>query len=91
MSKQHFELYIKGKVQGVWYRKSCAQTANLLNIKGIVKNMPDGSVYCEAEGDIDRLIDFMAWCEIGPEHAKVDSVLKVEGEVKGYSNFSVTY
>lgn len=91
MSKQHFELYITGKVQGVWFRKSCAQVAQNLGVCGIVKNMPNGSVYCEAEGDIDQLIDFMAWCEQGPELAKVDSVLKVTGQVMGYSNFSVTY
>ncbi|MFY0675022.1 MAG: acylphosphatase [Bacteroidia bacterium] len=91
MSKRHFELYIKGKVQGVWYRNSCSDTAKMLGVFGIVKNMKDGSVYCEAEGDIDKLIDFIAWCEQGPELALVDSVLKVEGQVKGYSKFSTTY
>jgi acylphosphatase len=91
MSKQHFELYIKGKVQGVWYRKSCANTANMLGVFGIVKNTRDGGVYCEVEGDIDKVIDFITWCEQGPELAQVESVLKVEGQVKGYSDFSVTY
>lgn len=76
-------------MQGVWYRKTCSDTAKKLGIVGIVKNMPDGSVYCEAEGEIDRLIDFIAWCEIGPEEAEVSSVLKVSGTVKGYTEFSI--
>lgn len=89
MSRQHFELQIRGKVQGVWYRKTCADTAHALNIKGMVKNMPDGSVYCEAEGEIEALIDFIAWCEQGPEEAEVTSVLKVSGALKGYEDFSI--
>lgn len=86
---KHFELYIKGKVQGVRYRKSCAEAANAFGILGYVKNMPDGSVFCEAEGEINGLIDFLTWCEIGPENAEVESVLKVEGKAKGYTNFCI--
>lgn len=89
MSKQHLELQIRGKVQGVWYRKTCADAAKELNISGIVKNMPDGSVYCEAEGEIDQLIDFISWCEVGPEEAEVTSVLKVSGAVKNYTEFTI--
>lgn len=89
MSKKHFELYIKGKVQGVWFRKTCQQVANDLGLFGLVKNMADGSVYCECEGNIESLIDFMSWCEIGPEKAVVEQVLKVEGQVKNYSSFEI--
>ncbi|MBI1184148.1 acylphosphatase [bacterium] len=89
MTKKHFELYIKGRVQGVWYRKSCAEKATALGIYGLVKNMPDGSVYCEAEGQIDALIDFIDWCGQGPELARVESVLKVEGQVKNYTTFEI--
>ena len=89
MSKVHFDLQITGKVQGVWYRKSCRDTAIEMNLCGIVKNMPDGSVYCEAEGDIDNLIEFIAWCEAGPANARVDKVLKITGPVKNYPDFSI--
>lgn len=91
MSNQFFELHIKGKVQGVWFRKFCAEEAKRLGIKGYVKNMKDGSVYCEAEGDIENLIAFIEWCEVGPKLAMVDSVLKVSGAPKGFSDFEIRY
>lgn len=89
MSKQFFELHIKGKVQGVWYRKTCADQARLLNVTGFVQNMKDGSVYCEAEGGIDQLIDFIAWCEVGPPDAQVSEILKVSGAPKNYTSFEI--
>ena len=89
MNKQHFELYIKGIVQGVWFRKTCAKVATDLGLCGFVKNMTDGSVLCEVEGNIESLIDFMAWCEIGPKDAIVEKVLRVQGQVKNYQEFSI--
>jgi acylphosphatase len=49
--KIHKNLYISGKVQGVFYRKSTKEIADKLGVKGFVQNMPDGSVYAEAEGE----------------------------------------
>ena len=40
-----------GKVQGVWFRDSTCTEAQNLNIFGWVKNMPDGTVMLEAEGE----------------------------------------
>lgn len=88
-SIKHFELHISGKVQGVFYRKSCLAKANDLGIKGIVKNLTNGQVYCEAEGDIEKLIYFLDWCKEGPHHAVVDSVKNLQADVKGYTDFKI--
>ena len=80
---------ISGKVQGVFFRASAQQEAERLGIKGYTRNEPDGSVYIEAEGQDERLQQFIAWCWKGPTRARVDQVTVSEGNVKGYVEFSV--
>ncbi len=71
---QQVRIHIKGKVQGVWYRKSTKIKADELELKGTVQNLSDGSVEIHAIGDqakIDWLID---WARQGPKFAVVVSV-----------------
>lgn len=60
-----------------------------MGINGLVKNMTDGSVYVEAEGDLEVLIHFLEWCKQGPPMARVENMLTVEGPMKGYANFTI--
>jgi len=86
---KHFNIVISGKVQRVSFRVSTKAVADQLGIKGIIKNLPDGSVYLEAEGSPYALDSFMDWCKEGPEHAVVENVVQSESELKNYRNFEV--
>lgn len=79
-----------GKVQGVYFRASTKAVADLLGIKGMVMNQPDGSVYIEAEGDDFSMSEFLDFCHQGPEKALVEKVITNEAELKNYRNFEVT-
>lgn len=86
----HLKIEITGKVQGVWFRKSTKDVADGLSLHGFVENCQNGSVYIEAEGDIDALEDFLQWCHDGPELAEVKDVvvLKYE-ELKAFDGFEI--
>jgi acylphosphatase len=45
-----------------------------LQISGFVKNLPNGSVEMEAEGEDPKLTDLLRWCHHGPPGARVDRV-----------------
>lgn len=63
---------ISGKVQQVGYRSRVATTAKALDLKGYVKNLPDGRVLVVAEGsdaDLERFCRAL-WME--------DSLIRVE-------------
>ncbi len=88
-AKQHYDIRVYGKVQGVWFRASTRQQARELGLSGFVQNMPDGSVYIEAEGDKEQLDALVAWCRQGPPLARVARVEVQQGPLKGYSDFVI--
>jgi acylphosphatase len=79
-----------GRVQGVFYRVSCAERARELGLSGWVRNGPDGDVEAAFEGDEAAVTAMLAWCRDGPPSARVDR-LDVEGEaVTGGEGFRIT-
>ncbi|WP_062061590.1 acylphosphatase [Aquimarina longa] len=86
---KHYNITITGKVQGVWYRKSTQEKAKTLKINGYVKNLPNGDVYIEAEGDDHQLNALVEWCNIGSEFAKVNTVSFEESNVQFFEDFNI--
>lgn len=86
---EHLNIFITGVVQGVFFRLTTKAVADQLGVKGIVKNLPDGRVYVEAEGKPVQLTLFLEWCAEGPEKAKVENIDTHKGELKNYRNFEV--
>ena len=87
MARRH--LWVRGRVQGVWYRGSCAQQAQALGVSGWARNLADGRVEIVAEGDPDALDRLAEWCRQGPPAARVSAVeVRVE-EPEGLSGFDV--
>jgi acylphosphatase len=87
--QKHYNIIVKGKVQGVWYRKSTQEKATALQITGYVRNLPNGNVYIEAEGDKNQLTLLLEWCATGPEFAKVDTVSFEENDLQFFENFDI--
>jgi acylphosphatase len=87
--RKHFNITVAGRVQGVFFRASTKTSADHLNIKGFVKNQPDGSVYIEAEGEENDLERFVQWCSQGPKAAKVETCDVVNGDLKAYTDFLI--
>ncbi|UOE48576.1 acylphosphatase [Mucilaginibacter sp. SMC90] len=86
---KHLNITVKGKVQGVFFRKATKAVADQLGVRGFVLNEPNGDVYIEAEADNTFLDMFLEWCNEGPQDAEVNAVESHEGELKNYRNFEV--
>jgi acylphosphatase len=85
----HKNIKISGRVQGVGFRYAARSVANFYNITGFVRNLPNGDVYIEAEGNYHQLEDFIAWCRRGPPSARIKAVDVTEGEAVGFGEFGV--
>ena len=60
MAKQRVRLFIKGKVQGVFFRQALKVMAKKNNVNGWVKNLSDGRVEAVLEGedvDVSSLVE----------------------------------
>ncbi len=74
MSQRYLELFVSGKVQGVYFRAHTQQLAAELGLSGFVANLPDGRVYIQVTGPEAALQTFLNWCEKGPSQAHVEAV-----------------
>jgi acylphosphatase len=80
---------ISGRVQGVFFRAWTVEQAERLQVKGWVRNCPDGSVEAHLEGEegaINWLIDLIG---DGPPSARVARVRVREADVEGATTFEV--
>jgi acylphosphatase len=80
---------VTGRVQGVFFRASCAERARAAGLAGWVRNRSDGAVEAEFEGPDDRVEAILAWCREGPPSARVDEVLITDRETAGETGFRV--
>lgn len=86
---KHVLITVIGKVQNVGFRYYTIKKAQELGIKGFVKNMPDGSVYIEAEADEVTLDHFIIWCKKGPTWARVNDLQIQDAPIEGFEKFEV--
>ena len=82
-------LIVKGRVQGVNFRYYTARKANLLGIKGFVKNLPNGDVEVKAQGSEEMLKELLIFCRKGPESAEVEDVIINWINEERFEGFSV--
>ena len=66
--------YISGKVQGVFFRASTLEQAQMLGIVGHARNLGDGRVEVLACGDELAIEALKRWLARGPRYAEVTEV-----------------
>ena len=81
---------VSGRVQGVFYRVTCARLARDAGLGGNVRNLPDGEVEAVFEGSDDAVDTLVEWCRHGPDLARVDRIDVLAEEPVGESTFVVT-
>lgn len=67
-----------GKVQGVYFRHSTRLEAERLAIRGIARNLPDGSVEVIAQGTLTAVESLRQWLHRGPKLARVAAVKELD-------------
>ncbi|MBN1923871.1 MAG: acylphosphatase [Nanoarchaeota archaeon] len=83
--------FVKGRVQGVFFRAKTKALAEDLSLKGWVMNLPDGRVEVKAEGDKNKLTEFLEYLRKGPKNAFVEEVEFYYEEDENFKEFSVRY
>ncbi|MBU0572732.1 acylphosphatase [Patescibacteria group bacterium] len=83
-------VFIKGEVQGVFYRVWVRTQAERLGLTGWVKNLTDGRVEAVFEGPKDKIEEIINKCKIGPSVAGVKYVeVKWKKATKEHTGFEI--
>lgn len=89
--KKNVHVKIFGRVQGVWFRASTKQKAEMLGITGWVKNTDDGCVEAIFEGEEEQIDKMIDWCHFGSSLAKVKNVDVKKQEIVYFENFEIKH
>jgi len=71
MEKVRAHIYIKGRVQAVFYRIWMKGKAIEFGLTGWVRNLEDGRVEAVVEGEKEKIQELLKLIKIGPPLAKV--------------------
>jgi acylphosphatase len=92
MQKRRVHVWIKGRVQGVFFRAYTRDAAVKEGVTGWVRNLSDGRVEAVFEGDSDKVERIVAWCHKGSPLGRVDHVDAQEEVHQGdFYRFEITY
>lgn len=84
------KFYISGLVQGVGFRFFTQRSAARHQVRGYVRNNPDGRVEVLVEGNEKTVEDFKHDLTAGPAYSRVDDVEEIVLEPSGlYSTFRI--
>lgn len=79
---------INGYVYRVGFRTYAIMEAYKRGLKGEVRTTHRDQVQIEAEGEEEKLKEFIEWCKFGPPGCKVESIdLNWSDEIKGFTEF----
>ena len=82
-------MIVTGDVQGVGYRYTMRMIAREAGVVGWVRNLHDGSVEAEFEGDPGQVDDVLAWMAEGPPGSQPQTAEVDEMPLAGGSGFEV--
>ena len=68
--------FVRGRVQGVFYRASTREKALALGLTGYARNLDDGRVEVVAIGALACIEKLERWLGQGPSGARVDEVVR---------------
>lgn len=68
------QVFVHGRVQGVYFRDFTRRHARRLGLVGYVRNLPDGTVEAVAEGSREALESLLTELRVGPPAAEVTRV-----------------
>lgn len=73
-SKSCVEIYVSGRVQGVYFRQFTKENAAHFGLVGYVRNLPDGRVKAVAKGKHENIERFVKQLRTGPRMANVETL-----------------
>jgi len=90
--KVRAHVFVRGRVQGVFFRSETQYEANRRNVSGWVRNTRDGRVEAVFEGEKENVEELIDFCRRGPPGARVTKVdVRWENYTGEFKDFRIRY
>jgi acylphosphatase len=90
--KMRAHVYVRGRVQGVFFRSETQHKALRHGVTGWVRNLPDGRVEAVFEGEKENVEKLIEFCRRGPPGARVTKVdVSWETYTGEFKTFKIRY
>ena len=90
--KVRVHIFIRGRVQVVFFRSETMYEAKQLGVTGWVRNIPDGRVEAIFEGEQENVKKLIEFCKRGPLGARVTNADIIWESYTGeFRNFEIKY
>ena len=90
ISMKRYSIIASGRVQGVGFRAYVQEIAEEMDISGWVRNLSNGTVECEAEGDDEQITRFINRIANTKEtFIKVNNIVAQQISTRGSSGFFI--
>jgi acylphosphatase len=87
-----YHLFVDGRVQGVGFRYFTQYEAMKRNLTGWVRNLDDGRVELQVQGDIEKVEQFVQQIKKGPPFSRVEKVaIHAISPVQNEKNYRILY
>lgn len=85
-----WEIIVRGRVQGVGFRRFALKSAQSCGIRGYVKNLVDGSVFILAQGEALEFETFCSLIRAGNRFIQVENLIITElDRAKEFDDFKI--
>ena len=85
-------IFVKGRVQGVFFRANTCNKAQELGITGWVRNLPNGQVEAIFEGEKQKVEEIIGWAKRGSSITRVEGIEVEFEKYKGeFNDFEIRY
>ena len=92
MDMARLHVWVRGQVQGVFFRDSTRREAGRLGLAGWVRNLPDGRVEAVFQGEKMTCEKALQFVRKGPRSARVERVESAwEDEEESLSGVEIRY
>ncbi len=90
--KTRAHVFVAGRVHGVFFRVETKRHADHYDVKGWVRNVPDGRVEAVFEGDEEAVNELIVFCKRGSKHARVTGTdVTWENYTGEFDKFKIKY
>lgn len=88
--KKAAKFTITGTVQAVFFRQFCKEKAEVMGLRGYVRNLESGDVEILAEGEKEKIEEFYKIMKQGPPYSQIRNVGVEEKKWSGdFSDFKI--